>query len=387
VKKEKHYDFIFAGAGAATLQVVERLVQMNHFADVSMLILEQDLHKNNDRTWCFWEDKTNTRWTAHIVKEWEHIAFKSSSLSLHEALSPLAYKMIRSGTYYTAVKKLIEQNENIRFCYEGVQSFTEHVDGVTVKTSENTYTAKLFFNSIFDWSIVQQQNRYPVLQQHFLGWFIKTNQPTFDPNTATFMDFTVSQKGNTRFMYVLPLSPTKALVEYTLFSKKKLHQAAYERELRAYLTDKNIRGVTIEETEQGSIPMTCYPFAKHNSKRVLHIGSAGGWTKPSTGFTFAFIEQKSAALATFLKTNSDMRLFEKRTRFWWYDLLFLDVLARHNEKGSFLFSRMFARNTPATIFNFLEEKSTIGEELQIMRSFPLGLFIMQVIRRLFGAFH
>ncbi len=387
MKKGQQYDFIFAGAGAATLQVVERLVQMEHFANVSILILEQDANKNNDRTWCFWEDKNKTKWAPHIIKEWEYVNFNSTSFSLHKTIRPLAYKMMRSDSYYTAVKALIEQNGNITISYEAVTSFDEYQGGVTVNTAENSYRARLFFNSIFDWNIVQQQKRYPVLQQHFLGWFIKTDQPTFDENTATFMDFTIAQKGNTRFMYVLPLSPTEALVEYTLFSKKRLQHAAYERELRAYLTEKNIRGVTIKETEKGSIPMTCYPFAKHNSKHVLHIGSAGGWTKPSTGFTFAFIEQKSAALVDFLKTNNDMRLFEKRTRFWWYDLVFLDVLARHNDKGSFLFGRMFEHNTPATIFSFLEEKSTFGEELQIMRSFPMGLFIRQIFRRLLGAFH
>ena len=240
---------------------------------------------------------------------------------------------------------------------------------------------------MLDWRAVQQQKRYTVLQQHFVGWFIKTQKPHFDSDTATFMDFTVAQKGSTRFMYILPKSDTEALIEYTLFSKEKLKPAAYERELRAYLSEKDIRDYTIEEQETGSIPMTCYPFAKQNSKHILHIGSAGGWTKPSTGFTFAFIERKATALVNFLKSNTDMRTFEKRNRFWWYDLLFLDVLARHNQKGGYLFSRMFQYNNPERIFRFLEEKSTPKEEVKIMRSFPLGLFVRQVFRRLLRTFH
>jgi lycopene beta-cyclase len=31
--------------------------------------------------------------------------------------------------------------------------------------------------------------------------------------------------------------------------------------------------------------MTCYPLEK-NTQRVLNIGTAGGWTKASTGYTF-----------------------------------------------------------------------------------------------------
>ena len=387
MEKELDYDFIFAGAGAATLQIVQKLIQSGDFTDKQLLILERDPNKKNDRTWCFWETKTNTQWSEHIVKEWDNISFRSSSLSLKEKISPLSYKMMRSASYYSSMRTLIEQHSNIRLLYEGVVSFEEHESGVRITTNEKTYKTKLFFNSIIDWRTVQKQKRYPVLQQHFVGWFIKTQKPHFDADTATFMDFTVAQKGSTRFMYILPKSDTEALIEYTLFSKEKLKPAAYERELRAYLSEKDIRDYTIEEQETGSIPMTCYPFAKHNSKHILHIGSAGGWTKPSTGFTFAFIERKATALVNFLKSNNDMRTFEKRNRFWWYDLLFLDVLARHNHKGGYLFSRMFQYNKPERIFRFLEEKSTPKEEVKIMRSFPLGLFVGQVFRRLLRTFH
>ena len=387
MEKELDYDFIFAGAGAATLQIVQKLIQSGGFTDKQLLILERDPNKKNDRTWCFWETKTNTQWSEHIVKEWDNISFRSSSLNLKEKISPLSYKMMRSASYYSSMRTLIEQHSNIRLLYEGVVSFEEHESGVRITTNEKTYNTKLFFNSMLDWRAVQQQKRYPVLQQHFVGWFIKTQKPHFDADTATFMDFTVAQKGSTRFMYILPKSDTEALIEYTLFSKEKLKPAAYERELRAYLSEKDIRDYTIEDQETGSIPMTCYHFAKQNSKHILHIGSAGGWTKPSTGFTFAFIERKATALVNFLKSNTDMRTFEKRNRFWWYDLLFLDVLARHNHKGGYLFSRMFQYNKPERIFRFLEEKSTPKEEVKIMRSFPLGLFVGQVFRRLLRTFH
>ena len=102
---------------------------------------------------------------------------------------------------------------------------------------------------------------------------------------------------------------------------------------------------------------------------------------------FKFIERKAIELVTFLSEQSDMRLFEKRNRFWWYDLLFLDVLAQNNRKGSFLFSRMFQRNNPKTILRFLDEKTAFREEVRIMRSFPVGVFVWQLIRRLMRSLH
>ncbi len=297
MKNEKQYTFIFAGAGAATLQILGKLIESPQFSNANILIIEQDSQKKNDRTWCFWEPKEKMEWSPYVVKEWEKIQFSSPSFSLNKSLSPLTYKMIRSEAYYKTMHEHIRQHQSIDIVYESITEHHEQDELVVVRTANNTYLGAYFLNSIFDWSVVQNQKRYPVLQQHFVGWFIKTEYDHFDPSTATFMDFRVPQLGNTRFMYVLPLSKNEALVEYTLFSKDRLKRAAYEREIRRYLNTKNIRNYTISETEEGSIPMTSYPFSKHNSKRIMHIGSAGGWTKASTGFTFTFIEQKAASLA------------------------------------------------------------------------------------------
>lgn len=387
MKKEKVYDFIFAGAGASTLQILNQLIQDEAFSEKSILILEENTQKGNDRTWCFWEEKTAENWSNHTHKEWDNITFSSATHHLNESISPFAYKMIRSNSFYRYMHELIDNSPKISLRFESVTSHVEHNNFVEVSTTENTYKGTYFFNSVFNWDVIQQQSEYPVLQQHFVGWFIKTEADCFDSTTATFMDFTLSQKGNTRFMYVLPISKNEALVEYTLFSKDLLKSAEYEREIRFYLNRKDIRNYSIKETERGSIPMTCYPFSKHNTTRVLHIGSAGGWTKASTGFTFKFIENKAKQLVAFLKHQSDMQHFEKRNRFWWYDLLFLDVLARHNHRGSFLFSRLFQRNSPVTILRFLDEKTTFSEEVRIMRSFPVGLFVLALLRRLVRSFH
>ncbi|MGB0357471.1 MAG: lycopene cyclase family protein [Flavobacteriaceae bacterium] len=387
MKKEEVYNFIFAGAGAATLQILGELLDDEKFVNASILILEKDSKKANDRTWCFWEEKENSSWNQTVAKSWDCIMFRSPSVQLQASIAPMAYKKIRSDVYYKSMHERIAKHKNIDLRFEAVEGYQEHPELVTVTTNKNRYKGTYFFNSILDWNVLKKQTKYPVLQQHFVGWFIKTNAPCFDKTSATFMDFSIPQKGNTRFMYVLPTSSTEALVEYTLFSENLLQKAEYEREIRAYLSQKNIRNYTIEATEQGSIPMTCYRFAKHNSKRVLHIGSAGGWTKASTGFTFKSIERKAKKLVAFLHQKDDMRLLEKHNRFWWYDLLFLDVLARHNNLGGFLFSRMFQRNNPLTILRFLDEKTTFLEEVKIMRSFPVGLFVKQLFLRLVRTLH
>jgi pyrroline-5-carboxylate reductase len=45
VEKELDYDFIFAGAGAATLQIIQKLIQSGDFTEKQLLILERDSNK------------------------------------------------------------------------------------------------------------------------------------------------------------------------------------------------------------------------------------------------------------------------------------------------------------------------------------------------------
>ena len=110
------------------------------------------------------------------------------------------------------------------------------------------------------------------------------------------MDFTVPQKGNTRFMYVLPTSKREALFEYTLFSKDLLEISEYENAIKDYLEEKNIANYEIVETEKGSIPMTSFKFQQFNTKNLLNMGTVGGWTKASTGYTFMSTTKKTRAL-------------------------------------------------------------------------------------------
>ena len=196
------------------------------------------------------------------------------------------------------------------------------------------------------------------------------------------MDFTVAQKGNTRFMYILPYSKNEALFEYTLFSKNVLKYDDYKIEIEKYLADKNITDYQIIEKEQGSIPMTCYKFWKHNSKNIINIGTAGGWSKASTGFTFKNTTKKTAKLINHIKQDKPLTKFHKVNKFWFYDLLLLDVLSEKNHLGSTFFSSLFKHTSAKKILKFLDEKTSLVEDLQIELKMPPKNFIKAVFRRI-----
>ena len=112
--------------------------------------------------------------------------------------------------------------------------------------------------------------------------------------------------------------------------------------------------------------MTSYQFWKNNSENIINIGSAGGWTKASTGFTFKNTTKKSKELVHFLLSETDFRKFQKTDKFWFYDLLFIDVLYKNNELGSKVFSALFEKGNPTLIFKFLDGETSFLEDLQVI---------------------
>jgi lycopene beta-cyclase len=197
------------------------------------------------------------------------------------------------------------------------------------------------------------------------------------------MDFSVPQKGNTRFMYVLPMDKQTALFEYTLFSKDLLEVSEYEDAIKYYLKENGINDYEIIETEKGSIPMTSYNFTELNTSNIFNIGTAGGWTKASTGYTFRSTTKKTKDIIKLLKSGKDISKYKSKSKFWFYDLLFLDVLANHNESGSVLFSSLFKKTNVKTIFRFLDEESNLWEDFKIITSVPSKNFISALFKRLF----
>ena len=107
----------------------------------------------------------------------------------------------------------------------------------------------------------------------FIGWTIETENESFDDNKITFMDFSVDQKNEIRFMYILPFTKNKALVEYTLFSKSIIDDNEYEKGIENYLKENHITDYTILDKEKGLIPMTCYPFFQKNTGILRRIRS------------------------------------------------------------------------------------------------------------------
>lgn len=375
------YDYIILGGGLSGLLIAFRMADDPWFDNKSIVIIDKEIKNQNDRTWCFWEEP-NGEFDSILSKTWENAFIGNQDFQQSFTMKPYLYKMIRSRDFYQLVFDTISAKSNFSFIQDEIISWKQHSDSVVIQGKNQSYSGYFLLNSFFDVNPLLNKNNYPYLKQHFIGWFIKTQEPLFDDSEVKFMDFTIEQNGNTRFMYVLPTSKTEALFEYTLFSEDLLEKIEYEKAIQNYLQNLGITEYEIVEKEAGNIPMTCFPFHNQNSERILFTGTAGGWTKASTGFTFFNSKKQAVKLVEFLKTNQNLTQFHQKNRYWFYDLILLEVLHQNNELGAQLFGTLFQKNSIQDIFRFLNEEGTIFSDLKVMLTLPKWIFIKATFRAL-----
>ena len=87
-------------------------------------------------------------------------------------------------------------------------------------------------------------------------------------------------------------------------------------------------------------------------------------------------------MLNYLKKDKPLSKISYKTGFWYYDLLFLDVLIESKGNGSKVFSDLFRNNDPIKIFKFLDEKTSFREELSIFLSVNVMTFVRSLFKRI-----
>ncbi len=133
--------------------------------------------------------------------------------------------------------------------------------------------------------------------QKFLGQELRLDAP-HGLARPMLMDATVPQLDGFRFLYVLPLSDDRVLVEDTYFSDGTHIDAA---ELRAriatYVERRGWRVAEVVREEVGllPLPLRCAP---PSPTAPLVAGYAGGWFHPVTGYSFPIAARLAALVAS-----------------------------------------------------------------------------------------
>lgn len=376
---ESHFDYIIIGNGLAGLQLALGFINDHKLKHKKIALIDPDDKAVNDKTWSFWEIGSSF-WDTIAEKSWNTAFFNSKNKTLTLPLKKYNYKSVRSLDFYKYAKEELKSYENIYLVNDTIISLSE-TELVSVQGENNSYTAKHVFDSRIPQEYYSEISKHTLIHQHFKGWIIETETPCFNPEAFTMMDYRFQYQNTTSFVYVLPFSENRALIEYTLFTPETVSEPVYDTAIKNYIENHlQIHNYNIIETEMGNIPMTDFPFWKYSTLNVTKIGTGGGWVKGSTGYSFKHTEKYVAKILRNIKNgkNPSHKLFEKKYKF--YDQIFLEVLKTNNKKGVWIFEQFYAKNSIPTMFHFLDEESSFTEDLKIM----YALFSWDFIKAFFS---
>ncbi|MCG2613999.1 lycopene cyclase family protein [Terrimonas sp. NA20] len=358
------------------------MLKSGKFTDKKILLIDKDQVKTNDRTWCFWEQEPGF-FEQLVYREWSHLDFFGEGFTATLDVSPYQYKMIRGVDFYAYCFSEIARHPQVEKLFGEVKGLARRNGKVILHIDDREMDLgdPVVFNSLLK---EKRSKKDIVLLQHFKGWVIETETPFFDPGKATLMDFRIDQRHGTSFVYVLPFTEHAALVEYTLFTPALLKDEQYDEGLKSYINEYlGISTFLVKEQEFGIIPMSnrIHHFYKDG---IYNIGTAGGQTKASTGYTFRFIQKQSDQIVQALINERPLSSIPKPpSRFRFYDNTLLHILYHDQLPGKQIFSTLFRRNDPRRVLRFLDNESTLADELKITSSLPTWPFLKAAAKTIF----
>ena len=354
----KEFDYVIKGAGCAGLSLAYELNQNQKLEKKTLAIVEPRQIYDRDKTWSFWKT-INHNFDDCVIKNWSNFTVNIKGKMHHLKCDDTPYQTVNSGIFYKKIISNLKSNSNI--------SFFKDINEINTERS-------LVFNSVPNKGEFKDR-----LWQHFFGVEIETPKDTFDDKIFNLMDFDCDQRNSVHFYYTLPFSKNKALIETTwLSSLNNENIMDYENQIKEYLEKKlKIKDYKIIFKEKGAIPL----FKQINSTKnnEINIGTAGGMTRLSTGYTFLNIQEHSKYIRENLEKIKNKKKYTIGKKYHFLDEIFIRVLKDNPKLMPEIFFKMFEVESKKVI-NFLSNKSNLLEDISVILKMPKIIFIKALFK-------
>jgi lycopene beta-cyclase len=318
-----HSDLLLVGGGLANCLIAWRLRQRR--PDLHIRILERGPHLAGNHTWCFHTgdlSPTQHRWLAPLV---------AHSWPRQEVRFPGRRRTLETGYRAITAQGLREafEREGVAEVITGVEAERLSPYAVTLATGE-----EITAGGVIDGRGQRASHHQTLGYQKFLGREWRCARPHGQPHPLI-MDATVPQDDGYRFVYVLPLSEHRLLIEDTYYSDTPdLDGQGVREAVTGYAEHQGWALSELVREENGVLPILLAGdpdgFWAEGPGGVARSGLAAGLFHPTTGYSLPDAVRLAEAIAASPELDGAVlhRLTRDQARHHWRRTGFFRLLNR-----------------------------------------------------------
>lgn len=383
----KYADVLILGAGCAGTSLAHNLAVANFGGSVALIDARTDF--STAQSWCSWGEIPPEMQTL-VRRRWHKWQVRDEAKVVERGSQTNCYQQIAAADFFQHFHLNWRDADSATrlFTGETVRRIESRDNRVFVTTDRDEWQAQTVFDARHRGSENLKRIDNPTtncLKQSFIGWNVEFDREVFDAETAIIMDFRVAERdAGIHFLYVLPDSPTQALVESTSFAANALEQARHETVLKDYLAAHFGQKYRIVSREGGELPMTSAKFQFQSQPNVYAVGVAGGQARPSSGYAFGRIQKQTLQIARAVVAESELKAEFSHPKYAFLDAVFLRIMRQNPVLAQKSFVTLFERVAPDVLIRFLAETSSRRDDLEIISALPKIPFAAAAVQQIFN---
>lgn len=351
------YDVAFVGGGLAATLLLNGL--RTAFPGRVLVVDPEPPSRRLPVHWSYWS-REPTPYDRFAVGAWRRARVAGLP---PESISPFVLRLVRSTDVLAAMDESLGGLPIERF-QASAHSVALRPDGsYEISTDSGVFRARWVFDSACGIEPIFPHPRLPHAVLSGTGLRVEAYAPVFDDETATLFD----PLDERSFAYLLPLSPTEALLESASFGPDGMGES--RAPLLGYLRSRYPEvDFSVTHSEYGRIPLGFAPPRTAGPRHVL-IGAKSGLVKPSAGYGVVRIAKDCEHLARLWREGRRLPAIRRASQPWrLLDTGFARLAAGDPRLPMTLLGRVMGAIPLAHSLGFIGEELRVGQLGPLLRS-------------------